>query len=154
VSKRGVASLGSRIVPLALCAALGLALAPAAPAAAAAAAGGGNSFNELVGHAQTHETKPTTTSTGKTSTPKTAATETTSSSTSGSNSKTVIWLVFGVGIALLIGIGFYIMRDARRVAPVGDGPVGEGRPARDPAARLRKRRAQSKAARQQRKRNR
>jgi hypothetical protein len=153
---------------LALCTTLGLALVPAAPAAAAAAAGGGNSFNELVG-AHAHETTPTTTGThAHKTTPTTTGThahETTPTNTrktnttptetaSRSNSKTVIFLVFGVGIALLIGIGFAIMRDARRFAPVGDGPVSDGRSGRDPAARLRKRRAQSKAARQQRKRNR
>jgi hypothetical protein len=66
----------------------------------------------------------------------------------------VIFLVFGVAVVLLLGIGFVVMRDARKVAPVGDGPVGESRPSRDPAARLRKRRAQAKAARAQRKRNR
>jgi hypothetical protein len=66
----------------------------------------------------------------------------------------VIFLGFGVAVVLLVGIGFLIMRDAHKVAPVGDGPVTDARSARDPAARLRKRRAQAKAARAQRKRNR
>jgi hypothetical protein len=149
VKTRGIGALGSRIALLAVGTALGLALVPAAPAAAAEAAGGSNAYNELVGGAQAAETTPTTTTTttGK-------STSTGTETTSGSSSKTVIFLVFGVAVVLLVGIGFFVMRDARRVAPVGDGPVTDGRPARDPAARLRKRRAQAKAARQQRKRNR
>ena len=46
------------------------------------------------------------------------------------------------------------LRDARKVAPAGDGPLAEARAARDTAATLRRRRAKAKAARQQRKRNR
>jgi hypothetical protein len=57
--------------------------------------------------------------------------------------------------ALIAGIAFVIMRDARRVAPVSDGQVtGMGRSGRDPATTMRKRRAKAKAARRQRKRNR
>jgi hypothetical protein len=55
---------------------------------------------------------------------------------------------------LLIGIAFVIVRDARRVASVGDGNLASGGAARDSAARLRQRRAKAKAARRQRKRNR
>ena len=51
-------------------------------------------------------------------------------------------------------IAVVIVRDARRVAPAGDPESVERGLARDSAARLRKRRAKAKAARQQRKRNR
>jgi hypothetical protein len=55
-------------------------------------------------------------------------------------------------VLLLGGIAYLIVRDARNVAPVGDGLVGGTR--QDRASRQRKRRAKAKAARQQRKRNR
>jgi hypothetical protein len=55
---------------------------------------------------------------------------------------------------LLAVIGVAIVRDARRVAPAGDVQLAEARSGRDAAARLRKRRAQAKAARKQRRRNR
>jgi hypothetical protein len=60
----------------------------------------------------------------------------------------------GAAIILLCGIGFVIVRDARRVAPAAEFEAAAGRSARDNAARQAKRRAQAKAARQQRKRNR
>jgi uncharacterized protein HemX len=115
----------------------------AAPAAMSAALEGGNgAFNELRGAEQ--ETTPTQT------TASTAATE----STSSSNSGTVVVVVLAAAVALLIGIAFVIVRDARRVAPVADAQLSEGGSARDSAARLRRRRAKAKAARRQRKRNR
>jgi hypothetical protein len=129
---------------VALGALVGLVLAAGAPAGVAAAVGGGNAFNELAGGQPETATTPTTRTTKST-----ASTET----TSHSSSKTALILGFTAAGVILVGIAFVIMRDARKVAPVGDGPVGGG-PARDPAARLRKRRAQAKAARQQRKRNR
>jgi hypothetical protein len=46
-----------------------------------------------------------------------------------------------------------ILRDAHSVAPVSDGPVGSAA-TRNPAGRLRKRRAKAKAARRQRRHNR
>ncbi len=58
-----------------------------------------------------------------------------------------------MGAVLLGGIAFFIVRDARSVAPVVDGLAGAGS-AQERAARLRKRRAKAKAARRQRKRNR
>jgi hypothetical protein len=63
-------------------------------------------------------------------------------------------LVFALiaAVALLAGIAYLIVRDARSVAPVGDG-LGGGS-ASNSAARMRKRRAKAKAARRQRKRNR
>jgi hypothetical protein len=126
---------------------VGLVLAAGFPAGVAAApTGGGNAFNELAGGGQP---ETATTPTTKAPTKSTASTET----TSGSSTKTVLILGFVAAGVVLVGIAFVIMRDARKVAPVGDGPVGGGS-ARDPAARLRKRRAQAKAARQQRKRNR
>jgi len=67
--------------------------------------------------------------------------------------------VLGLKISLpqgsgLVGIALVIARDARRVAPAGDAQLSEARSARDTAARVRRRRAQAKAARRQRKRNR
>jgi len=131
----------------------------AVPAALAAAAAGGsssggsssggssseNAFSELShGGAEEEEaTKTKTSTTGSSS----------SSSNSGTSTGTVLLFGVGAAVVLLGGIAFVIMRDARSVAPVGDGPV-TGRPARDPAVTLRKRRAKAKAARRQRKRNR
>lgn len=83
----------------------------------------------------------------------TPTTATTSSATSGGVSTSVLVPIFIVGAALLGGIAFFIVRDARSVAPAGDG-LGGGGSSRDQAARLRKRRAKAKAARRQRKRNR
>jgi hypothetical protein len=65
----------------------------------------------------------------------------------------VLLPIFIVGAVLLGGIAFFIVRDARSVAPVGDA-LAAGGSAQDRAARLRKRRAKAKAARRQRKRNR
>ena len=85
-----------------------------------------------------------------------AKTQTTAtSSSSGSSSDTTDLVLLGIAIAvILIGaIAYFIMRDARSVAPVAD-PFEEGRSRPDRAAQLRKRRAKAKEARQQRKRNR
>ena len=76
-----------------------------------------------------------------------------STSTSGGVSTGVLLPIFIVGAILLGGIAFFIVRDARSVAPVVDG-FGDAGSAQERAARLRKRRAKTKAARQQRKRNR
>lgn len=57
-----------------------------------------------------------------------------------------------VAAALIGGIAFFIMRDARSYAPATG--LSESGSARDRAARQRKRRAQAKAARRARKRNR
>jgi hypothetical protein len=82
------------------------------------------------------------------------ATSTTSNSaTSGGVSSGALLPIFIVGAALLGGIAFLILRDARSVAPVTDA-LGGGNSAHDRAARMRKRRAKAKAARRQRKRNR
>jgi hypothetical protein len=84
----------------------------------------------------------------------TAKTATTASGTSlGTISAGVVIPVGIVCIVLLGGIAFLILRDARSVAPVGDG-LGARSTAQEHAARRRKRRAKAKAARQQRKRNR
>ena len=121
-----------------------LALAGAlAPAAMAVNLREGGAFSELAGKAQ-QETTPTR------RTASTASTE----STSSSNSTTLIVLATGVAIVLLVGIGYLIFRDARKVAPAGDAQLAEVSGARRPATRLHKRRAQAKAARRQRKRNR
>ncbi|HYM45919.1 MAG TPA: hypothetical protein VES65_07130 [Solirubrobacteraceae bacterium] len=134
------------------CTVAALALACAGPpVAVAAAAGGGNAFNELTEGGKEEETALKTKELKKT-----ASTATTGSTSSGSNSSTSSVLLLGLGAAgaLLVGIALVILRDARRVAPVGDGPVMGGRSGRDPAVTLRKRRAKAKAARRQRKRNR
>lgn len=84
-------------------------------------------------------------------------TESKTSSTTTSNSKSTGLLLLGLiaAGALIAGIAFMILRDARRVAPVPEGQLtAQGRPARDMAAMMRKRRAKAKAARRQRKRNR
>jgi hypothetical protein len=128
---------------LCVLAALTLSVAIATPAISAAPVGGGNAFSELTqGGQETTPAKPATT---------TATTETRTSTTT--NSSKVILLSLIAAIALLIGIAFVIVRDARRVAPVEDGALS-GNPARDTAAQLRKRRAKAKAARRQRKRTR
>ena len=113
-----------------------------APAAIAASLEEG-AFKELQSKAQ-QETTPTHTTTG------TASTE----SSSSSNSGTLIVVATGVAIVLLLGIGYVILRDARKVAPAGEGQLAEVSGTRRPASRLHKRRAQAKAARRQRKRNR
>jgi hypothetical protein len=82
----------------------------------------------------------------------TLTTSTASISAKSAISTSVLVPIFIVGAALLGGIAFFIVRDARSVAPAGDG-LGGGS-SRDQAARLRKRRAKAKAARRQRKRNR
>jgi hypothetical protein len=87
-------------------------------------------------------TAPTTTSTTAT----TATTET--------SSKTSTPMIMAV-VALFVvlgGIAFYILRDARSVAPVVESVATGG--TRNPEGRLRRRRAQAKAAKQQRKRHR
>jgi hypothetical protein len=84
----------------------------------------------------------------------TATTATTASGTSlASVSTGVVIPVAIVSIRLLGGIAFLILRDARSVAPAGDS-LGGRSTAQEHAARRRKRRAKTKAARQQRKRNR
>jgi hypothetical protein len=141
VSSRRLELRSPRAAWLCLCAVLGLAFATAAaPDAVSAATVGGNAFSELTQGQQATTPTQTTTST--------APTESTS------NSTTVIVVALGAAAILLVGIALVIVRDARRVAPAGDGPLSDGGSARDSAARLRKRRAKAKAARQQRKRNR
>ncbi len=66
----------------------------------------------------------------------------------------LVLLGVGAAVALLLGIAFVIVRDARSAAPVAEGALSSGGGARSAEARLRKRRAKAKAARQQRKRNR
>jgi hypothetical protein len=75
--------------------------------------------------------------------------------TSGSSTSAPGTLVFaGIAAAVLLGgIAFLIVRDARGVAPAGEGPAG-GLSASARRAQLRRRRARAKAARRQRKRNR
>ena len=112
-----------------------------APPALAAGLGTGNAFSELT------KSQPETTPT------QTARSQTTESS-STSNSGTLLLAGSIAAIVLLGGIAFLIVRDAHRVAPAGDPELIEARSRSDTAARVRRRRAQAKAARQQRKRNR
>jgi hypothetical protein len=146
VSSAGRGSASRRLAACALCLAVVMALAGfVAPRAMSAGLGGSGALSELT------QGQPETTA----STPKTA-TGTTSTETTNSDSNSRLLLVLGVGAAVVLlgGIAFVIVRDARRVAPVGDGDSLERGSARDSAARLRRRRAKAKAARQQRKRNR
>ncbi len=114
------------------------------PAAASAAESleGRNSFNELSEKAEQETTPAETTSTTKTE-----------ESEAHNSSKTIL-IAAGAAIVLLAGIGFVIVRDARRVAPAGAEDLVDGKRGDDPAARHRKRRAKAKAARRQRKKNR
>jgi hypothetical protein len=128
-----------RLVSLSVCAILALAL--AAPATSLAALGGGSAFSELT----EGQTQPETTAT------QTTATGTTAESTS--NSSGVLVIAGAAALLLLGGIAFLIMRDARSVAPAGDGLLGKGGSGHDTAAMMRKRRAKAKAARRQRKQN-
>ncbi len=84
-----------------------------------------------------------------TGTPTTATTATTETS---SKTSTPMMIALAMGVLLLGGIAFVIVRDARSVAPVVEGVATGG--TRNPEGRLRKRRAQAKAARLQRKRHR
>jgi ABC-type Fe3+ transport system permease subunit len=136
---RHVSGARGRILPLLACALLVFAAVPAG--AAAAGLGSNNSFQELT-HGQNEE---------QTNTTKT----TSSSSESGASvSRTLVLAAIAAAVVLLGGIGFVIVRDARRVAPATDLDVLEARSGHDAAVRLRKRRAKAKAARAQRKRNR
>jgi hypothetical protein len=132
----------TRRAALALCivsALVGSALLPAVAGAEISSGG----ISELASKAEQEEATATTTAaSGKTET------ETGSSSIPGG------LLIAGVaaGILLLGGIAFVIVRDARSAAPVVEGSAAGG--SRNPEARMRKRRAQAKAAKRQRKRNR
>jgi hypothetical protein len=126
---------------LSVCAILALMPALAAPATTLAALGGSSAFSELTeGQTQTETTATQTTATG-----------TTAESTS--NSSGVLLIAGAAALLLLGGIAFLIMRDARSVAPAGDGLLGKGGSGHDTAAMMRKRRAKAKAARKQRKQN-
>jgi hypothetical protein len=91
----------------------------------------------------------------KSSTKTTTAASKESSSESSTSSSTILVATIAA-VALLIGIGFVIVRDARRRAPVSDADLdaAEHRVQHDRSEHMRRRRAKSKAARQQRKKNR
>ncbi|HTA14605.1 MAG TPA: hypothetical protein VK781_07085 [Solirubrobacteraceae bacterium] len=114
----------------------------AGSASSGGVSGSSESFSKLTQGGGEEETATQTT-------PTTAATTTASSGLSTN----VLVPIFILGGLLLAGIAFFIVRDARSVAPAGDG-LGNAGSSRDRAARQRKRRAKAKAARQQRKRNR
>jgi hypothetical protein len=137
-----------RAVSIAAAAALALATCGAAAASPAL----GDAFNQLVSP-QTAQTTPTT----PTPTATTPATGSTSSSTSGGGLSTgVEFAIFAAALALIGGIAFVIMRDARRAAPVKahDSVLAGGRPNPGRAERLRRQRERAKQARRSRKRNR
>lgn len=92
-------------------------------------------------------------STQTTATPTTTGT-TTTGETSTSIPGSILILALVAGGILIGGIAFVILRDARRVAPVGDSLAVEGSTRAATAAKQRKRRAKAKEARRQRKRNR
>lgn len=123
-------------------AALALSLAAAAQPALAAGTLESKAFSELA----KEQSEPGTATT--------ATTASTTSSTEPSNSHTVIFIALGAAVLLLSVIALVIARDARRVAPAGDGEALERGYERHSPERLAKRRAKAKAARQQRKRNR
>lgn len=83
--------------------------------------------------------------------PAPATTATTAAAETSSNTSTPMIMAVVALFAVLGGIAYYILRDARSVAPVVEGATGG---TRNPEGRLRKRRAQAKAARRQRKRHR
>jgi hypothetical protein len=113
--------------------------------AGAAAVEGGNAFSEL---SQKAQEEPATTAT-------TATTALGTEKEPGNNNKTIL-IGIGAAIVLLLGIGYVIVRDAKRVAPAGgdEAELSERRSARDLAVQQRKRRAKARAAKAQRKRNR
>ncbi len=167
-----------RATQIAACAYAALSLSLLAPAGADASEAG-NPFGG-VARSPAHAAKPvtgagkTTTSTAKPSLAQTAASKkalqeavqkalksktagktTSSTETTGgaqeSKTSTPMIMALVAGVLVLGGIAFVIVRDARSVAPVVEGATGG---TRNPEGRLRKRRAQAKAARRQRKRHR
>jgi hypothetical protein len=140
---RGFASRAVRAaLAVALCCAM-VALAQPVAALAAGESLNGAALNEL-----TSQTPP------ETHTTTTSTTATRSSESNGTTSRTLILVAIGAAVLVLCAIGYVIVRDARRVAPAGEADLGTGRPGRDTAAMMRRRRAKAKAARKQRKRNR
>jgi amino acid transporter len=132
----------SRVAALLLTALVALAWLPALALGAASLEAGG--FQKELTEGST-ETTPTAT------TASTATTEEGTSKTSGST----LTVVIVIGVALLAGVTFVIVRDARKVAPAGEADIVQGSStARHSEAAMRKRRAKAKAARTQRKRNR
>jgi hypothetical protein len=109
-----------------------------------AAAELGNPLGELAGTPQQQQEQ---------SASETSSTSSTTSTGASSISTSTLFLAGGAAVLLLGGIAFLIVRDARSVAPVSEGPTG-GVSASDRAAQLRRRRAKAKAGRRQRKRNR
>jgi hypothetical protein len=85
-------------------------------------------------------------------TPATPTTATTATTETSSDTSTPMIMAVVALFLVLGGIAFYILRDARSVAPVVEGGMTGG--TRNPEGRLRKRRAQAKAAKLQRKRHR
>lgn len=89
------------------------------------------------------------------SAPVTTTPSPTSSSSNGGLSTSAEIAIFVGAILLIVLIGWVIMRDARRAAPVRarEPGIAGGRAASDRAGELQRRRARAKQARRQRKRN-
>ena len=112
MSSPTVSAWRARLGALCACALLALAFTGASAPVAPAAGSEGGAFNELSEAAQKESTQ-------------TQKTETTGSTAPTSNSKKTIIIAIVAAFALLIAIAFVIVRDARRVAPAGDGQVSE-----------------------------
>jgi hypothetical protein len=116
----------------------------AAAALGAESVEGGGAFSELNQRAQESSTETTTT----------ATTATVASTSEPKTNDGTLLIILGVAVVLLSGIGFVIVRDARRVAPATDANMLERNVSADRAIRQKKRREKAKAARKQRKRTR
>jgi hypothetical protein len=90
----------------------------------------------------------------QTAPPATTTATATTSTTGGTSgvSSTTIYAALAGAIVLILAIGWFIARDARRIAPVAERSAGA--PPVNSAERRRRQRARAKAARRQRKRNR
>jgi hypothetical protein len=140
---------------LSLTSALGTAFVPVAGAAGAAKTTTAPT-PALKGGASPLTEATTPTSPAATPTISTTPTTETATKTAVTNSKSTIFIAGGAALALLCGIAYVIVRDARKMAPadVVDEDLLDARMLQERANVVRKRRAKAKAARQQRKRTR
>lgn len=143
---------------LAIAALLAMWVIPAsAIAAAAATPGGGSSLLEGLGGGSGSSAGGGATEEGEGEEGTEAAkrTGTGTSSSEESNGFSSLPIIFGMGGAavLIAAIAFFVVRDARRNAPVPEGAL-EGAATRMSPDQARKRRSKAKAVKQQRKRNR
>ncbi len=138
-------AVASRRTLAALVATFALLCAAAPQAFAGVSLGSGN----LAEQAESESSSSSPSSTSTTGTKESKEAETT-------NSNHTLFIGIAVAVVLLGGIGFVIVRDARRRAPVSDAATDAAveRSHLDHQSQLRRKRARAKAARQQRKRNR